>query len=379
MTANKIENIVIAALWLIVFLWPLMPMYYFMSVEGMPFHVEMLEYVYSYLAAFFILFAIHHYVIVPALYGKKHYRRYALTVVVLLTCFTLYLTKWSPDSRFRDQFAQHDKPRKEMRHGKGPHHKNTDHKAPQHKDINHKTPPFLTPTDMARLVIAALMLGASLGAYAIARSSENRRRLEELEQQNVKQELDYLKYQINPHFFMNTLNNIHALVDIDQERAKRSVVELSQLMRYVLYEGTGSFVPLAREVEFIGNYLSLMRLRYSNKVEIVSRMPETCGDVQIPPLLLVTFIENAFKHGISYQSQSFIHIKLEIDEKEHNVLFSCINSRHPQKDGQGGIGLENVRKRLSLIYGNDYEFTVNDNSESHYAVELKLKISKKTL
>lgn len=105
---------------------------------------------------------------------------------------------------------------------------------------------------------------------------------------------------------MNTLNNIHALVDMDAGKAKRTIVELSKLMRYVLYEASNRTILLSREIQFLDNYIALMKLRYTGRVRIECCMPDEVPEVQIPPLLFISFVENAFKHGVSYQEESFI-------------------------------------------------------------------------
>ena len=157
------------------------------------------------------------------------------------------------------------------------------------------------------------MLGMNLGVKFYFKSSHDAKQLMALEKENLEQQLEYLKYQINPHFFMNTLNNIHALVDIDPEKAKGTILELSKMMRFILYEGDKKGVPLNREFEFIRNYVTLMRLRYTDKVDVQMNLPTEAPDYELPPLMLITFIENAFKHGISYQHDSFVHVKATIE------------------------------------------------------------------
>ena len=172
---------------------------------------------------------------------------------------------------------------------------------------------------------------------------------------------------------MNTLNNIHALVDIDPEQAKNTIVELSKLMRYVLYDGSRPTIPLSKETEFLKHYIGLMRLRYSDSVRIEVDIPDETPDVQVPPLLFVSFVENAFKHGISYQSESFIMVSLNV--REGYISFSCINSKHEtNQDPHSGIGLENTRKRLRLLYQDNYTFNINENAKT-YEVLLKIPVN----
>jgi len=220
------------------------------------------------------------------------------------------------------------------------------------------------------------MFGANLGLKGWFRSRDDRQRLAELERENLEQQLEYLRYQINPHFFMNTLNNIHALVDIDPEQAKDTIVELSKMMRFVLYEGNKQRVPLSRELEFIRHYVALMQLRYTERVRIVLDLPAEVPERPVPPLVLITFIENAFKHGVSYQRESFIEVMVKVDGDR--LQFSCRNSKaettkRPNDETappqQGGVGLANVRKRLNLLFAHDYSLHIRDDGDV-YTVDL---------
>jgi len=217
------------------------------------------------------------------------------------------------------------------------------------------------------------MLGANLGIKSYFKTREDQKKLLRLEKENLEQQLEYLKYQINPHFFMNTLNNIHALVDIDAEKAKSTILELSKMMRFVLYEGDKKGVPLTREFGFIRNYITLMRLRYTDKVQISINLPEQSPDLMIPPLMLITFIENAFKHGVSYQHDSFIEVKAEV--QGDTLHFSCRNSKAEKpNEEKGGVGLANVKQRLKLLYDNDYSLKIQDDSDI-YSVQLTIPLS----
>jgi LytS/YehU family sensor histidine kinase len=144
------------------------------------------------------------------------------------------------------------------------------------------------------------------------------------------------------------------------------------MMRFLLYEGNKQGVPLSREFDFIRHYVALMQLRYSDKVRISIDLPQEVPDRQIPPLILITFIENAFKHGISYQSESFIEVKGAVDNEA--LRFSCrnskVNSQQPTGNRQqGGVGLDNVRKRLNLIYDKQYSLKIKSEPDT-YTVEL---------
>ena len=227
--------------------------------------------------------------------------------------------------------------------------------------------------DIIALIILILMLGMNIGIKLYFKSRHDAKQLMALEKENLEQQLEYLRYQINPHFFMNTLNNIHALVDIDPEKAKDTILELSKMMRFVLYEGNKEGVPLSREFDFIRHYVTLMQLRYTDKVDVQVTLPAEVPDYQLPPLMLITFIENAFKHGISYQHDSFVHIKADIEDA--TLYFECRNSKAdtPNQD-KGGVGLANVKQRLNLLYGENYTLNIQDEPDT-YNVELQIPLT----
>ncbi len=214
------------------------------------------------------------------------------------------------------------------------------------------------------VILGIFMCGANMGIKLIYQSIRDEQTMTELKRQNLQAEMDYLKYQINPHFFMNTLNNIHALIDIDADSAKSAVIELSKMMRYVLYDSGHARTTLDRDIQFLRNYIELMRIRYTDAVEIRIDIPEGLPmQVSIPPLLLIVFVENAFKHGVSYNRPSFIHLTLGY--ADGRVSATIANSRAPRTPGhRPGIGLDNVRKRLALIYGEqNYSLRIDDDAE----------------
>lgn len=202
-------------------------------------------------------------------------------------------------------------------------------------------------------------------------------RLKELEKEKLRSELEYLKYQINPHFFMNTLNNIHALIDIDSDKAQAAVQELSKMMRYVLYDASSTFVPLEKEITFLQSYIDLMRLRYTDKLEILASFPIVPQGLYAPSLLFMQFVENAFKHGVTYKKKSCIAVEMTLEDNEESLCFRCANSVVPgnssSSNEQGGIGVENARKRLSLLYGESAQMQITNDGE-WYKVELKIPI-----
>lgn len=237
--------------------------------------------------------------------------------------------------------------------------------------------PMLGPGEAVAFFGGLMLMGLNLGVKLYFKTQEDREQRERLEKQDLERQLEYLRYQVNPHFFMNTLNNIHALVDINPERAKTTIVELSKMMRYILYEGDKKLIPVQREALFLKNYIELMRLRYSSRVSINLDIPEMMPDVMLPPLLLIIFVENAFKHGVSYAAPSFIDIKVTVTQEM--LQFKCRNSRQEQKPDEkkkkGGVGLANARRRLDLLFHDKYSLEIKED-DKEYDVQLEIPLSK---
>ncbi|MBP5401143.1 MAG: histidine kinase [Bacteroidales bacterium] len=202
--------------------------------------------------------------------------------------------------------------------------------------------------------------------------TENERR--EAEKLKIEAEHKLLKYQLNPHFLMNTLNNIHAQIDIDSEAAQESVRLLSKLMRYILYEANHDRVPLAKEVDFLSNYFEMMRKRYIDTVSIELIVPKEIPNISIPPVLFINLAENAFKHGITYDSSSFLRFELKVENDK--IICHSVNSKIKNKadiQESYGFGIESLRKRLDLIYADNYTYDIED-TENTYTVNLIIPI-----
>lgn len=219
-------------------------------------------------------------------------------------------------------------------------------------------------------VISVLISGFSLGLGSLNQLLKNERIQKDLEKEKLNSELAFLKSQVSPHFLFNTLNNIYALISIDTTAAQESVMKLSKLMRYLLYESEHGNVLLSNEINFMTHYIDLMKLRLSHKVNLTIDFPQTFPDREIPPLLFVPFIENAFKHGVSYRDTSFIRVSMSVTQT--SITFLCENSNfamsHDDRQG-GGIGLRNVQKRLALLFGTRYQLSI-DNKGDVYKVNL---------
>ena len=222
---------------------------------------------------------------------------------------------------------------------------------------------------------AVSLIFFSLGLRFIERHTAIEKTQKELEREKLNSELAFLKNQISPHFFFNTLNNIYSLISINAEDSGKAVLKLSKLMRYLLYESESGDTKLSNEIDFMVNYIDLMRLRMSEKIKLTVDFPDQYEDVTIPPLLFIPFIENAFKHGISFRENSFIGIKMACSRDEIN--FRCVNSLAPGGDGSvvdtSGIGLGNVSKRLELLFPGKHDLNIM-RSEDTFDVVLKIRL-----
>ncbi len=284
-----------------------------------------------------VIFLVHNHLIAPRYLLKKRYALYLLTNVIFVTIVFVII-----------DFYQ----------------MNIGHVSLYGSFTNHEV--------YWNILFALFMNGTNGGIKLLYQSLLDEQQMLRLKEENLRAEMTSLKYQINPHFFMNTLNNIHALIDIDTEAAKSAVIDLSKMMRYVLYDSEREMISLSADLQFLRNYIELMRIRYTDHVQITIDAPQTLPEkVAIPPLLLIVFVENAFKHGVSYNHPSYIHISLFYADKKLTAIIS--NSRNPQPTSptrQGGIGLENVRKRLDLLYGpQGYSLDIQQ-EEERYTVKL---------
>lgn len=366
------EHIIYTLMWIALYLSPLMGIY--MRMSGNPhivFSWDEIINAWEFNTVWIVLFAIHNFLLAPLLIIKRRTWLYTALVVVLLvaTMFTLSAIRPSHSKKRpapqRYECCEHDCMNAEMMASK------------QQPPPMREGGPLMMfgPGEVVAFFGGLLLMGMNLGVKLYFRSQEATKAITQIEKHALERQLQYLKYQVNPHFFMNTLNNIHALVDIDPERAKTSIVELSKLMRYVLYEGNNKLTSLSREVQFLRNYVQLMSMRYTGNVSISLDVPEVLPDSMLPPLLLVIFVENAFKHGISYRTKSFVEISLQ--PHGDRLLFSCRNSRPEIKHDEnmkGGVGLSNVRRRLDLLFPGNYTLDIKE-QEDTYTVHLDIPLT----
>lgn len=203
-------------------------------------------------------------------------------------------------------------------------------------------------------------------------------RQKNVENERLTAELNFLKAQINPHFLFNTLNNLYYLAYTQSANTTEVIAKLSQMMRYMIYESNHPLVPLSKEIEYMENYISLERLRLNDQIPI--KLTIEGGNPQgllITPLIFITFLENAFKHGVSNnRPQSWVSIRIQIREKEcvYRVENSKIPFSKPEAEQKSGIGLQNVKRRLELSYPEKHSLTVED-LKDRYSVQLTIQLA----
>lgn len=240
-------------------------------------------------------------------------------------------------------------------------------------DTRAKTFPGVILTLSGILPIIVILCGFKFAWDALRKQQE----VEVLQMAVKESQLQYLKSQINPHFLFNNLNNLYAYTIEQSPKAPEIILELSTVLRYMLYECREAYVPLEKEVEQLENFTKLSELQIEERGKIVFSAEGMQPGYRIAPLILIVFVENAFKHSTASQSEN-IQIEVRLSLSEDGVLdFNCLNSFQPRSNTQQlarGIGLENVKKRLQLIYPEAYLLRISQ-SDDQYEVNLKIRLS----
>lgn len=307
-----------------------------------------------------VVFIINRFLLVPKLFFRGKQAAYFLTVIGIITLFT-------GASYYYDRNIKPTAPPE----------------IPQSEEAL-KTPPYafpggydpfgnLRPAQTRQpkpippfanfLIFSVLIVGFDTGLRSGLRGLSIENEKARLEKENIATQLVLLRNQVSPHFLMNTLNNIHSLVDINTEEAKEAIIKLSKMMRYLLYETETEKTTLKREIEFLESYINLMRLRFNEKVHIVLNLPSVIPEKTIPPFIFTSLIENAFKHGVSYKDESFINIDLTTDDNHFFLIIKNSKSEKTRVSQFSGIGIENTRKRLDLLYGSNYSMDITDSND----------------
>jgi two-component system LytT family sensor kinase len=313
-----------------------------------------------------LIFYINYLFLVPRYFFNKKRVRYYLLVCAVLTLFYI-ISNGSNElvSRYVPGQSNVDVPSRAQNELHNP--------GPPAPDKFFGRPPFRQMHLVNYIFTSMFLVFFSLGLRVLERQSAIEKLQKELEREKLNSELAFLKNQISPHFFFNTLNNIYSLISINQEDSQKAVLKLSKLMRYLLYESDHGNTKLSNEIEFMNNYIDLMKLRMSEKINLSFSFPEKYDDKSIPPLLFIPFIENAFKHGISYREKSFIDICMT--STQDTISFRCKNSiaksREDSDRVHSGIGLENVSKRLNLLFPGKHDLEINK-SDTEFEILLRI-------
>lgn len=228
-----------------------------------------------------------------------------------------------------------------------------------------------------KIIFYAVMVAMPVGLKYVMRWNDEKHKMEEERRRNAEAELTWLKNQLNPHFLFNTLNNISSLTQIDADKAQESIGQFSELLRYALYESNVKKVKLTDETEFMKNYINLMSLRCNEMTLVETRFDSFDESLTISPLLFISLIENAFKHGISSHKDSFVKIDMGLDGND--LVFSCENSIHERTSENrsgSGIGLENMLRRLDLLYPDAYTYRQYIEDRTYIAIVRINKINK---
>lgn len=351
---RRLENLIYASLWLLVVAVWIIDSVRGHNAMGLPLMTpSSLWQMVVRLLPFVALFAVNNWVLIPRVLFRNRYLCYFILAAGLLIIVWLiqYLT-------FIDM--------REIHYGTPPRHFKPDVR------------PLLPLPLFLDLIYSLLILGVNLAIALLFQNFAQRLDRESLMKEHAESQLAYLKAQINPHFYMNMLNNIHGLIDIDPARAQEMVLDMSHLMRYMLYESSRPRIALSAEIDFLRDYLRLMRQRYpveKVRIDVDLPSPEQTAGVTIPPLLCLVFVENAFKHGVSYRAVSSVEVSMNVGDGM--LEFHCTNTVHPADTAAPGIGLQNVEHRLKLLYGNRYILHI-DSTPSLYSVTLRIPTDETT-
>lgn len=323
--------------------------------------------------SYLIIFVVNTYILVPKLLFQKKYRSYIglalvtiVTVIGLTVIIGLMIVPPQPVTMPPMDFGP-GMPPMELSKGMPAPLGYRPQGFPEQKSI------LIVLAD--NLIISLLVVGAGTSVKMVSQWLNEESRRKDLEKEQLKTELAFLRHQVSPHFFMNTLNNIHALIDINSEDAKSAIIELSTMMRYLLYDTAQGHTSLKKEISFIESYIALMQLRFPKEVTVKLEIPDNLYDIQIPPMLFLSFLENAFKHGVSYQAESFVVFKLE--QADNQLKCKITNSKHQNNEAAdksySGIGLTNIQKSLKLLYGNDYLLSIHE-IDKEFEVQLTIPV-----
>lgn len=337
-TSRKYESYVYLALWVLVVAVYLLDIIRVRSYTSLPLVTsDVLIKLAGSLWTFMLLFLVNNLILIPRLLLRNRFPSYfAATALIVIIVWGWQAISFTPPA---------DRPA-----------------------IHHHGPAPLFPLPVfLDFIYDILIVGVNIAVALMFQRYHDRLEAQRLKKADAESRLSYLKAQINPHFYMNMLNNIHGMIEINPAKAQDMVLDMSALMRYMLYDSSRPMIALDAELDFVRNYLRIMRLRYpENKVRITADMPpaDAARGIRVPPLIFLVYIENAFKHGVSFRQESFVSISIAIDGA--SLMFRCVNSNHASSDTRReGIGLANAEQRLRIIYGQAFSLDINSNPDTY--------------
>ena len=312
-----------------------------------------------------ISFYINSAILVPGFLLKSKTGIYFLLIVIIVAFILLanyYTNQWLHIHELMEEAFRRNGPPRPLRHGGGRHGGGGGGAGGNFH------------FDTVMVTTTALVLGISTSISVIQKWQHDKQLHLEMQRERVDSELSFLKAQINPHFFFNTLNNIYALTYVDADTSRKAIHQLSRMMRYVLYDTQVSTTLLSQEIAFVNDYISLMKLRLTSAAKITFNAPTNLKDVPMAPMLFLPFVENAFKHGVSGIAEGHISIWImqNANEIELIVKNTVYESRRASEDESNGIGIANTTRRLELLYPGKYNLTAGMVNETEYEVKLKL-------
>jgi len=318
---------------------------------------------------------LNSFLLVPLFLLKNRMAYYFLFIILIIAGIVLinsFMDKWLNIHQLMEAvFHQHSPPGMDGRQGPVPHGMQGGGPRMRRGDRG-------AHFDTVTMMIAALVLGIGTSVTAIQKWQADKQYNLVLQQEKTSSELSFLKAQINPHFFFNTLNNIYALTHVDAETSRKAIHQLSRMMRYLLYDTQQTHTLLSQEIAFIKDYISLMQLRLTDAVVISFETPAVLRDVPIAPMIFLPFVENAFKHGVSVSQPSEISIKVEQEDMsvQLSVKNTIMKDQGASLDDYSGIGLNNTRRRLDLLYPGKYKLVINElTDDNKYEIQLFLILS----
>lgn len=349
---------------ILLFVSPLMLLYY--NEVEIKHEIEMLILCWS----ISILFLLNYIFFVPRclLYANKKIFKFILINTLLIILFSVFM--FFVEEKAREHHHMHKQIEREEILFEFPSPSDHIDKHDGLPPFDHKKPPVNIMFLISKVLPMIFAVGVTIGIRTITEIKVQRKKINELKQSYAEAELKNLRKQFSPHFLFNTLNSIYALIDISPEMSKDAIVRLSNMMRKVMVEyKTFHCVPLSESMALLKDYIELMKLRTNENLDLKISLPSKTESFYIPPLLFIVLVENAFKHGVIPSRKSFVYINIVIEDGK-TIICEVENSYFGDKvlsRKKSGDGIEDLQKRLDIIYPSEYTLTMNHDDKKYIA------------